>query len=85
MLHYYARDFFNETALSTYKNGTHIIVYYIDHLYYKDTSITQGKLYVINDDLQAHFEYKFDQLKNKESMDHPNDILKEVKMFENGT
>ena len=83
MLHYYARDFFNETALSAYKNGTHIIVYYIDHLYYKDTSITQGKLYVINDDLQAHFEYKFDQLKNKESMAHPNDILKEVKMFEN--
>ena len=83
MLHYYARDFFNETALSAYKNDTHIIVYYIDHLYYKDTSITQGKLHVINDDLQAHFEYNFDQLKTKESMAHPNDILKEVKMFEN--
>ena len=82
MLHYYARDFFNETALSAYKNDTHIMVYYIDHLYYKDTSIPQGKLHFINDDLQAHCKYKFDQLKTKESMAHPNDILKEVEMFE---
>ena len=81
MLHYYARDFFNETALSAYKNDTHIMVYYINHLYYKDASITQGKLHVINDDLQAHFKYKFDQLETKETIAHPNDIFK-VQMFE---
>ncbi len=40
MLHYFARDFFNLTALSALRNATHVDVYVIDHLYY-NTSLSQ--------------------------------------------
>ncbi len=37
MLHYFVKDFFNTTAISVYKNTTHIIVYYIDSNYHNKT------------------------------------------------